>query len=240
MIQQVIDQELEFFVNISSMAVLIPSGIIFFFLAYKILAREDKEYFEMSFGMGLIAAGCASFLGALFRIPYVLGVNEEALPVSWDLGSYFYYILMVTALAFVLSCGLAVMRRKQGFYSGLLGILGVIPISLAYMFGQVSSVPGNADMTMTTIGALLVFGTLGVLIFVTAGTYLIIYMQTRNPGSRMMFIGMVIILLSAAIAALSDVIAGNLGRYFDSVGYLFVLAGLLAIYYGFKSKPAGD
>ncbi|GAG47749.1 unnamed protein product, partial [marine sediment metagenome] len=67
-------------------------------------------------------------------------------------------------------------------------------------------------------------------------TYFVIYYQTRNYGSKMMFIGLILIIVSAINGSVGDIIAGDLGRYLDPFSYVFILIGLFMIYTGFKEK----
>lgn len=227
----------DYLINVVCTITLFASGVILFILARKTMSTESKtEYYVKSFSLGLLSAGFGNIFGAIFRIPYILA--SEGDPVEfWFFGSFFFYILMAIALALILSSGLAILSDKKAFYAGFISLLAIIPITIAYLLpGDVSAVPGRADMVMTTIGALLVFGTIAIPLIAAVITYFVIYYQTRNYGSKMMFIGLILIIVSAINGSVGDIIAGDLGRYLDPFSYVFILIGLFMIYTGFKEK----
>ncbi|MHA1449651.1 MAG: hypothetical protein ACTSP4_09555 [Candidatus Hodarchaeales archaeon] len=206
-------------------------------LARKTTLKEGKtEYYVLSFSLGLVAAGIGNISGAIFRVPYLLA--SEGDPIEfWFFGSFFFYIMMAIALTLVLSSGLAILRDKTAFYAGFISLLAIIPLVIAYTLpDDVKAVIGRADMEMSAFGAILVFGPIALSLLAAVAVYFRIYYQTRNYGSKMMFIGLIVILLSAINGSIGDIIAGDLGRYLDPFSYLFILLGLFMIYTGFKEK----
>lgn len=227
----------DYLINVACTITLFISGVILFILARKTMSKDgNTEYYVKSFSLGLLSAGAGNVLGAIFRVPYILA-NEGDQVEFWFFGSYFFYILMAIALALMLSSGLAILINKKAFYTGFISLLSTIPITIAYLLpNDVNAVPGRADMEMSAIGAVLVFIPIAIPLIAAVITYFIIYYQTRNYGSKMMFIGLILVLLAAVNGSVSDIIVGDIGRYLDPFSYIFILLGLAMIYIGFKQK----
>ncbi|MHA2366362.1 MAG: hypothetical protein ACXAC7_20565 [Candidatus Hodarchaeales archaeon] len=225
----------ELIVNIFSAIVLFFSGLILLWVALKIYKKNPETvYYEYSFIFGLVSAGISSFFGGIFRIPYILSEETNSTLDIWFQGSFVYYFIMCIGLTFLLASGLAIYEPEL-FKRGFLGFTGLFLIVYAYFIPQelVEAVPGKANIEMTILGAILVYGVLGLMIVANAITYGLIYYQTKNFGSKMMFFGCLLFFIAAITGAFSDVI-GELGRLFDIVGYFVVLIGLLTIAYGFN------
>lgn len=233
--------DIELIVNLSSFVVLELSGLVLLWTTIQILNKNpDREYYEITFIVGLLSAGIGSILAGIFRLPYIIDPNNPNLDI-WLNGSYVYYLLSGLALTFLLASGLAIYSGKKGFKWGFLGLFAVIPLTYAYYFSPifngviVEAEPGKANTEMTLLGMALVFGVLAILVLAGVVIYFLIWWETKNFGTQMMFYGMILFLLASFIGGFSDII-GELGRLTDPIGYFFILFGLLTIAYGFYTN----
>ncbi|MFW9996134.1 MAG: hypothetical protein ACFFD4_29100 [Candidatus Odinarchaeota archaeon] len=222
-------------ITISNFLIMLITGIILSLLTRKIYARKNKLLLEKAFGLGMLNACIASFIGALFQIPYILSVTELQ---SWFIGSYIYYVFVILSLGFVLSCGIGILAGNERVKLGFVSFIAVIPLTLAYLLGYVEQKPGTADMSSTIEGIILLYGVVGLLLAIIAVIYLKIYLYTRVRSSGLMFTGITIIIIGAALGGVADILSGELGRMFDPVGFLTTLAGIYIIYSGFNRRPS--
>lgn len=228
----------EALLNSINTSLLLISAIILFILSYNLFKRKEREYYETTFGLGLFIGGISSLQCGFFRAFYIF-YTEGPMVETWKLSSYFYYSLMSITLTLLFCGGLAIMRGKREYKLGFILLILVIPISIGYWFVEdaITITAGLADTQMDINGVILVFGTLGLQILIVAFVYFYMYNMTKNKGALNMFLGMIILLLSAGIGGLTDYF-GDIGRIFDSLGYLGVLFGLLLIVNGFRGSES--
>ena len=108
----------EFYVNLANLIITFIAGIFFFLLAYQIMKKDHKKvYYEVSFLFGLLFAGLANVLTALFRIPYALNI-EPLMEHAWYFGSFLFFAILGLSLSCVLATGLGILTGKRAYYFG--------------------------------------------------------------------------------------------------------------------------
>ena len=187
----------------------------------------------------MLSAGLASGSAFLFRIPYII----DSIPSQnvWLYGSFLYYYFNYIALCFLFSCSVAIYKGGNKYKNSLISLFGSIFIVLGYIsdflgYGtHVSTIDGFSNVEMTIIGFILVLGVIVLLIACNVISYFLIWRSTHNHGALMMFLGMIIFVFAALIGGFSDIIQGDVSRYFDPVGYVLVLIDISLIALGFYS-----
>ena len=221
--------EIEFIVNSISTIVLFISFGILSFLSYRLLNRKDRSYIETSFGWAIVLAALASLEAAIFRSFYIIFTSGPLID-TWKIAWFLYFIPMSITLTCILTVVLGIRGGRKYFWFGFLWVIAILPMSFGTWFikGAVSTESGMADINLTLIGVISIFGVLLVQIVVNIGLYYYIYLKTKNKGSLYMVYGMVIIALSAAVGGFSGML-GYYGRLIDPVGYIGVLIGVYFI-----------
>ncbi|UCG01767.1 MAG: hypothetical protein JSW11_19435 [Candidatus Heimdallarchaeota archaeon] len=222
-------KELEFIVNGISIVVLFVSFVLLMFLSYRLLKRENRSYIETAFGLALVFATIASLEAAIFRSFYIIFTSGPLID-TWKFAWYLYFILMSISLTFILIVALGILGGRRYFYLGFLSVIAILPISYGTWFieGAVTTESGMADIRMTFIGVISIFGVLVLQILINTLLYYYIYSKTKNKGSLYMVYGMAIIALSAAVGGFSGLL-GYYGRLMDPIGYIGVVIGVYFI-----------
>lgn len=228
--------DIDFLADFLSALVMLISSIVFFLIAKKVYPKDKKNLIELNFSAGALTASFASIFVTIFHIPYLL---EGTVTFSyWHIGSYLYYIFMALTLTFMISCGIGIKYGPERTKLGYLYFISIISITLAYLSSDLVWVVdvNQANMEMSFVGLLLIFGMLLLGLIITSIIFLLIYQETRNYGSKMMSIGTLIITMGALSGGLGDFIGGDISYFLDPLSFLAVLIGIVVVYIGFKEK----
>jgi hypothetical protein len=221
-------------ITVVSVLILALSTAIFLYLAYTLYFKKERNSLVTNFAMGIISAAISTLLAAIFLASYIILPDE---PLSWALGSYLYYFFIVIALGFVLSTSIQIMMGSAGRKYGYVSFIVLIPVTLAYLLEYVFQTPGVPDMSSTIEGTILLYGSVGLQLLITVFLYYRVYRVAPMTSTKLMLGGMLVILLGGILGAIADSLGGDIGHFFDPVGFFTVLIGIYFVYAGFTRRP---
>lgn len=228
--------EMDFLADLLSAVIMLFASVVLIIIAKKVYPKDKKSVIELNFSAGALTASIASIVVTIFHIPYLIG-STVTYPY-WNYGSYLYYIFMALTLTFMISCGIGIKLGTKKTKFGYYYLITILSITIAYLSPDLVWIVdvSQANMEMSFLGVLLIFGMLLLGLIISILIFFSIYRETRNYGSKMMSIGIFIVTIGALAGGLGDFIGGDISYLLDPLSFLGVFVGIVVVYIGFREK----